>query len=327
MSQNDLIELLPTASTLNGFADDVKAGLLATPKRLSCRFFYDDHGSKIFEEICALPEYYLTRAEQEILKTNANQIAARLPADTTLLELGSGSAIKTRILIEALIGQQGILQFVPIDISPTILEQSARELQQHYPKLEVNPVAAEYREGLVRARQLVSGPKLILWLGSNIGNFERDDAARFLSQVGRCMSRDDLLLVGVDLRKDKLVLETAYDDPAGVTARFNLNILNRINRDLGGTFDLSRFRHEAIYNDDEGRVEMYLVSDVPQNVSIERLNWSVEIGMDEAIHTENSYKYSLAEIDRLAERSGLSLAEQWFDNRGQFSLNMFSAVD
>ena len=324
---NELIDLTSSAPALDGFAEDVRTGLSATPKRLSCRFFYDVYGSKIFEEICALPEYYLTRAEQEILEANAGEIAARFQGDVTLLELGSGSARKTRVLIEALIEQQEYLQFVPIDISPTILEQSSRDLQEYYPNLEVNPVAAEYREGLARAHQLVSGPKLILWLGSNIGNFGRGEAALLIESIKQYMSANDRLLVGIDLRKDKNVLEAAYDDVQGVTARFNLNILNRINRDLGGTFDSKRFRHEAIYNEEEGRVEMYLVSDTMQVVHIADLDCTVRFDQDERIHTENSYKYSLAEIEQLARSAGLRIQEQSFDERHRFSLNLLAIAN
>ncbi len=325
--RNELIDLTPSAPALDGFAEDVRAGLSATPKRLSCRFFYDVYGSKIFEEICALPEYYLTRAEQEILEVNAGKIAARCQSAITLLELGSGSARKTRVLIEALIEQQGFLQFVPIDISPTILEQSSRDLRDYYPNLEVTPVAAEYREGLGRAHQLVSGPKLILWLGSNVGNFGRGEAALFIESIRQFMSADDRLMVGIDLRKDKNVLEAAYDDVSGVTARFNLNILNRINRDLGGTFDSKTFRHEAIYNEEEGRVEMYLVSDTIQVVNIADLDCTVRFDQNERIHTENSYKYSYAEIEQLARSGGLRLQEQWFDELHQFSLNLLAKAN
>ena len=321
----DPIDLTPTPAP-GGFADDVKAGLSAAPKRLSCRFFYDGYGSSLFEEICALPEYYLTRAEQEILEANAEEIAARFQRDVTLLELGSGSAIKTRVLIEALSQRQDCLQFVPIDISPNALEQSSRDLRGFYPDLEVTPVAAEYRQGFARAHQLVSGTKLILWLGSNIGNFERDEAALFLKSLRQSMSPDDRLLVGIDLRKDGKVLEAAYDDASGVTARFNLNILNRINRELGGTFDATRFRHEAVYDEDEGRVEMYLVSDRIQFVNIADLECTIRFGREERIHTENSYKYSVAEVEQLARSGGLHLEKQWIDDGHRFSLNLLACV-
>ena len=327
MSSDDTAEVIAAAPGLNGFAADVKTGLAGATKRLSCRFFYDGHGSKIFEEICALPEYYLARAEQEILEDYAYDIVGRFSICLTLLELGSGSATKTRVLIEALLAHQGHLQFVPIDISPTILRQSSDDLRDRYPKLEIHPVAAEYREGLARAHQMVSGPLLILWLGSNIGNFEREEAANFLRALCQCMSKDDRLLIGIDLRKDKTVLEAAYDDADGVTARFNLNILNRINRDLGGTFNAKSFRHEAIYNEELGRVEMYLVSDADQNVHISDLGCTVSFEQEEEIHTENSYKYSLAEIDQLAQCGGLCIEDQWLDRRYRFSLNLFATAD
>src|SRR5262249_49708141 len=195
------------------------------------------------EAICDLPEYYLTRAEREILATRADELAARFPPGITLVELGSGNASKTRLIIEALLRRQDRLGYVPIDICRTVLEESALELLRDYSNLEVAAVAAEYRQGLEYVRKETSGPKLILWLGSNVGNFDRAEAADFLRSVRAAMNRADRLLMGVDLRKDRSTLEPAYDDSQGVTAQFNLNLLARINRDLGGHFDLEAFRH------------------------------------------------------------------------------------
>ena len=294
----------------------------ASPKRLSCRFFYDRDGSRLFELICDLPEYYLTRTEHRILQERAVQIVCQAPVDTTLVELGSGSAVKTRVLIEAFLERRGRLLFAAVDISPTALEESSVELLDLYPNLQVLTVAAEYRQGLDRLRETLSGPKLILFLGSNIGNFERPDAVRFLKLVRSTLTPPDRLLVGIDLRKDREVLEAAYDDPRGITARFNQNILARINRELGGRFDLETFRHRAIYNGEEGRVEMFLVSTCAQKVAIEDLGMEVGFAEGEAIHSENSYKYSTAEIDELAAASGLAIQSQWFDGDRRFSLNL-----
>jgi len=306
------------------FAEEVERGLTAPSKRLPCRFFYDGQGSLLFEEICALPEYYLTRTERQILCENADEIAGLFPREIALVELGSGSAAKTRLLIEAFLRRHTTLRYLPIDISPTILEESSLELLRAYPRLEVVAVAAEYQEGLVRLRSETGRPKLILWLGSNVGNLDRDEAARFLSSVRESMAEEDRMLVGVDLRKERSILERAYDDSRGVTARFNLNVLARINRELGGRFDLARFRHRAVYNESMGRVEMYLDSLVDQRVRIEALDREIPFAAGEAIHTENSYKYSRGEIAELADAAGLRVERGWSDEAGHFSLNLLS---
>jgi L-histidine N-alpha-methyltransferase len=309
---------------LAAFARDVRAGLTARPKRLSCCYFYDAEGSLLFEEICELPEYYLPRAEREILQAHAPGIVARFPGGVTLVELGSGNAAKTRLLIEACLTRQPSLQYVPVDICRTVLEDSSRELLRDYPTLEIVAVAGEYREGLRRLNTPAGLPKLILWLGSNVGNFDRAEAAEFLRQVRETMAPADRLLVGIDLRKDRARLENAYDDPRGVTARFNLNLLTRINRELGGHFEPAMFRHRAEYNDAMGRVEMYLDSLCRQHVAIDRLDATVPFEQGEAIHTENSYKYSPAEIVTLAAAAGLRLEAQWFDGERRFSENLLS---
>lgn len=308
----------------NDLAREVEAGLTASPKRLPCRFFYDHEGSLLFEAICELPEYYLTRTEKEILLEQAADIAARFSQDPTLVELGSGSAAKTRFLIEAFLHRYGAVRYVPVDISHTMLRESSLALLQEYPNLEIVAVAGEYHDGLRQLQAAAAGPKLILWLGSNIGNFERAEAATFLRRVKEAMTADDRLLVGIDLRKDRAVLERAYDDSQGVTAQFNLNILARINRELGGHFDLEAFRHRAVYDEEIGRVEMYLVSTRAQQVSIDRLGLEVQFASGEAIHTENSYKYSFAEIDALASAAGLSTKCQWLDAGRRFSVNLFA---
>jgi dimethylhistidine N-methyltransferase len=310
-------------SHLEDFACDVAAGLARIPKQLSCRYFYDREGSHLFEQICDLPEYYLTRAEAEVLRQRAGEVSSRLAAGTTLVELGSGSAAKTRLLIEALLSRQESLRYVPVDISRSMLEETARILLETYPGLEITAIAGEYGDGLRQLRAMPEDPKLILWLGSNVGNFERPDAAAFLRATRETMRTRDRLLVGIDLRKDPGVLEPAYDDSRGVTARFNLNLLARINRELGGHFDLAAFRHRAVYDEEIGRIEMYLVSTRPQRVAIDGLGLQVPFAAGESIHTENSYKYSIAEIEALAEAAGLQTEARWFDAGDRFSLNLF----
>jgi dimethylhistidine N-methyltransferase len=308
------------------FARDVRAGLTASPKRLSCCYFYDQEGSLLFEAICDLPEYYVTRAEEEVLRAHAGEVVAGLPPPVCLVELGSGTSSKTRLLIEELLRRQGSLLYVPLDICRVVLEDSARELLRDYAGLEVLAVAAEYREGLRHLAAEGARSRLILWLGSNVGNFGRDEAAAFLRRVRETMTAADRLLLGVDLRKDRAVLEPAYDDARGVTAEFNRNLLGRINRELGGHFDLSGFRHRAFYDDEAGRVEMHLVSERAQRVRIDALGLEAEFAAGEAVHTENSYKYSLAEIDALASAAGLRPEARWADAAGRFSVNLLAPL-
>lgn len=306
------------------FTRDVAEGLMASPKRLPCCYFYDGYGSALFESICALPEYYLTRAEAAILEAYCDEIAASVPPSAILYELGSGSAVKTRFLIESLLGRQPTLRYVPMDICPDVLEESSQELLRAFPALEILAVAAEYREALAYVRSDEEHPKLILWLGSNIGNCDRVEAANFLGHVGRSMTTEDRLLVGIDLRKSRAKLEAAYDDSRGVTAAFNRNLLVRINRELGGHFDPTTFRHRAIYDEVVGRIEMYLVSEHVQQVAIDHLGLVISFAAEETIHTENSYKYSRQEIRDLATAAGLKLCRQWFDVECRFSLNLFA---
>ena len=332
MKQDDLADAIaPAAERLvlvetgaglaSDFAADVRAGLTARRKRLSCRYLYDAAGSALFEEICDLPEYYLTRAELSILEARADAIVSGCARDAALVELGSGSARKTRTLIDAMLRRRDVLRYVPIDISRAMLLESARELVAGYPTLEVHAIAAEYRAGLRLLRRQRAQPKLVLWLGSNVGNFGRAEAARFLRGVRAALTDRDRLLMGVDLRKPPAVLEAAYDDAAGVTARFNLNLLGRINRELGGDFDLDAFAHRARWNPRWGRVEMHLVSRRAQRVRIRRLGLEVAFAAGEGIFTESSYKYSLDEIERLARASGFVVEEHWLDAQRRFSLN------
>jgi dimethylhistidine N-methyltransferase len=316
-----------SSTRLAGFARDVRQGLTEHPKHLPCCYFYDGEGSFLFDEICQLPEYYLTRAEHEILEARTGELLAQLPAPLTLVELGSGSAAKTRLLIEALLNRQPTLRYIPIDICRAMVEESSRQLLKEYPGLEILAIAAEYREGLHHLRALGTGPKLILWLGSNVGNLHRSEAERFLQEVATVMTPSDFLQLGIDLRKDGAVLERAYDDSQGVTADFNLNLLARINRELGGHFDLDAFQHRAIYSEGPGRVEMYLVSKKEQRVRIDHLDREISLDAGEAIHTENSYKYSLAEIGSLAAAAGLRIASQWLDTQHRFSVNLLAPAD
>lgn len=302
------------------FARDVAEGLRSVPRRLGCQYLYDEEGSLLFEEICELPEYYLTRAEREILRRHRAAIVARTAPGTILVEFGSGNASKTKRLIEEMLARDGRVHYVPVDISATVLDESARALLADLPGLFVTAVAGEYGAG-VELLEGMTKPKLVLWLGSNIGNLDRREAKEFLSRVGEQLGPSDGLLVGIDLRKDRSVLERAYDDARGVTARFNKNLLLRMNRELGADFDPQKFDHRVRYHEQEGRVEMSLVSRCRQQVCIRSIGLEVTLEKDEAIHTEDSYKYSLAEIDELVGAAGLVLRDRWLDSGQRFSVN------
>ncbi|MDP6980914.1 MAG: L-histidine N(alpha)-methyltransferase [Myxococcota bacterium] len=317
-----LIEPL-THVEMPSFEDEVRAGLKDRPRSLPCRFFYDEVGSKIFEEICDLDEYYLTRVERSILVSRAMDIARAVPFGSSLVELGSGSAEKTRLLIDALLARQGALRFVPIDISRSALVESSQALLLDHPTLDIVAICAEYDSGLAALDGAAHTPRLILWLGSSVGNLHKPQAADFLSRVRDKMGAKDRLLIGIDLRKERTVLERAYDDAQGVTARFNKNLLTRVNRELGGNFDLSGFRFRAHYDEVSGAVESSLVSLRDQEVDVAALSLQAAFSEGETIHTENSYKYSLDEIDTLAERSGMQSETRWLDDGERYSLNLF----
>jgi dimethylhistidine N-methyltransferase len=310
------------------FAADVRDGLTKRNKQLSCRYLYDATGSALFEDICKLPEYYLTRAEQEILDGNAGEILESCPRDAALVELGSGSSTKTRTIIEAALARhtsESYVRYVPIDISRSMLEESSRALVADYAGLEITAIAAEYRAGL-RWLERQTDPKLLLWLGSNVGNFGRGEAARFLRSVRATMTARDRLLMGVDLRKSRAVLEAAYDDAAGVTARFSLNLLSRINRELGGDFDVKAFAHRARWHERLGRIEIRLESLKEQTVHLAKLRLDVPFRAGERIYTESSYKYSFAEIERLARAAGMVVERRWLDGARRFSVNLLAPV-
>ena len=324
---------LSRAETDSGgdFASDVREGLSAERKHLPPKYFYDQLGSQLFDAICLLPEYYLTRAEDEILARHASEIVEAVGGEhITLLELGSGSAIKTQLIIEAILKRQADLLYIPVDISASALETSARVLLQSFPTLRIAAYASDYDGALTRLRQSVEDGErvLSLFLGSNIGNFERDEARRFLRALRNNVLRaGDALLLGADLKKDARVLEAAYDDALGVTAAFNLNVLARINREFGADFDLRSFKHIALYDEAQGRIEIYILSKHAQVVKIRGLQMSVAFKEGERIHTENSHKYAPAELSHLASLAGFTCTRTWLDHAGQFSSNLFIAKD
>lgn len=303
------------------FADDVRAGLTAPRKVLLPQYFYDALGSALFGAICELPEYYVTRAETEILTLRADEIARAFGAPVRLVELGSGYARKTRLLFDAVLARQESLEYAPIDIDPHVLEESARELLNTYPRLRVSAVAADFRDVSRAFAVLPSSASrtIVLFLGSTIGNLDPVDAAALLREIRSVLEPGDALFLGADLVKPLDVLEPAYDDPLGVTAAFNRNLLARINRELGGHFDLARFTHRAFFNRDASRIEMHLVSRGAQRVAIDDLRLEVDFANGEAIHTENSYKYDDAMLATLAAEGGFAVERRWSDSRGWFA--------
>jgi L-histidine N-alpha-methyltransferase len=308
------------------FARDVREGLTSNPKHLFPKYLYDALGSNLFEAICETDEYYLTRAEDEILRNNADQIISEIPGCETLIELGSGSAEKTRAIIEALMRRRHELLFIPIDISVSALEESSQALLASYPSLKIQAYAADYFQALDALKLKAGEPALVLFLGSNIGNFEPDDALNFMRAIRRVLRPEDTLLVGVDLRKDRATLEAAYNDSLGVTRAFIVNELERINRELGANFDLWAFGLRSVYNEAAGRVEVYLESLRKQSVRIDGLDLTIQFAQGERIHMENAYKYDVESLRELGSRAGFTLQRTWFDERERFSSNLFSVT-
>jgi dimethylhistidine N-methyltransferase len=305
-------------------AEDVRLGLTASPKRLPPRLFYDARGSELFEEITRLPEYYLTRTERSILERNAADIVSAAGANVKLVELGAGSASKTCILIAALLRRQMRLEYFPLDVSPAALEEAQRQLRREFKNLFVRPLVSDYTADISVIRG-ISGRKLVLYIGSSIGNFEPDEAESLLHQLRRSLAVGDALLLGTDMRKSESVLLAAYDDAQGVTAAFNRNVLARINRELGGAFNLDLFRHVAVWNPEQSRIEMHLESRCAQTAAIKALGVTLRFAPGERIHTENSYKYTPGMIASLLEAGGFTLEHTWSDERGWFTVHLARA--
>ncbi len=306
------------ADRLARFRRDVLAGLSAAPRSLPSVYFYDAWGSRLFQRIMALPEYYPTRCEREILERHGGAIAASLGGGpATVVDLGAGDGDKTAVLLSRLAGSRR-LAYAPVDVSPAALREATVRVRRKWPGVEPVPVEGEYGEGLrwLRARE-GSGTFLVLFLGGNIGNLERDQAIAFLRELRRALRPRDQVLVGIDLVKDPLLLQRAYDDPGGVTAAFNLNLLARMNRELGADFDLDGFQHRATFDPGRPAMESWLVSRRQQTATVAGRRFAFQAG--EAIHTEISCKYREQDLAHLARESGFSEVRRFLDSRRWFA--------
>ncbi|HCP01392.1 MAG: L-histidine N(alpha)-methyltransferase [Alphaproteobacteria bacterium] len=300
----------------DSFLDDVLEGLSQTQKKLSSKYFYDERGSKLFDDICELPEYYPTRTETGLLRTYAAEFAELIGANASVVEFGSGSSTKVRILLDAL---ESPAAYIPVDISREHLLESSKSLASAYPDLPVVPIAADYTRPFHLPDILGEATRVGFFPGSTIGNFSRDAAVEFLRTAASDLGADNGLLIGVDLRKDVGVLHAAYNDVAGITAAFNINVLRRVNRELGGNFDLDAFTHDARWVADQSRIEMHLVSERDQEVWVDGKCFVFAAG--ESIHTEDSHKYGIEEFHTLAAKAGWCSIRHWTDTEDLFSLH------
>jgi dimethylhistidine N-methyltransferase len=315
---------LPSPSTQisEQIASAVCEGLLSRPKWLPSWLFYDAAGSRLFDQITELPEYYVTRTERAILCDHADEIIARAAGGEALrlVELGAGSADKTRLLLSAAVERQDTVVYEPVDVSATALEEAQERIEREIPGVLVEPRVQDYTRDFTLAAPSPGERRLVLYIGSSIGNFERDEAGRLLEAVRAALVPGDGILLGVDLVKDKATLEAAYDDAAGVTAAFNRNMLIRLNRELGADFEVDAFAHRALWNPSHSRIEMHLESQSPQTVQMAALDLSVDFEAGETIHTENSHKYGPGETEGLLADAGFSPETTWTDEKGWFAV-------
>jgi dimethylhistidine N-methyltransferase len=323
MIANPLTSAPPVASVPSASSDflsDVIAGLSSEPRTLPCKYFYDERGAALFQKICELPEYYVTRTEIDILDRHRTEIASQVGPNIELIGLGTGAGTKTRILIEAL---EKPAVYMPVDISEKQLHESTALFRKVFPDLEILPVCADYLQPVALPSSRHKATRNVIYFpGSTIGNFEPDEATMFLGRIANVCRQNGGLLIGVDLQKDRHILERAYDDTEGVTAQFNLNLLTRANRELGADFDLSRWRHRVIYNSRAGRIEMHLVSEIDQTVHVAEYEFRFRSG--EQIITEFSYKYTPESFTALARRAGFEFARMWTDDARLFGVFYFT---
>jgi dimethylhistidine N-methyltransferase len=315
--------LLDQEPSSESFLDEVLLGLQQSPKSLPCKYFYDERGSRLFDKICDLDEYYLTRTELAIMDAFAPQMAEQIGPGVMLVEYGSGSSVKTRLLLDHLCN---VAAYVPVDISRKHLQQTCRNLARSYPALEVLPVCADFTIDFDLPMPRCEPTHCAVYFpGSTIGNFEPHEAEKLLSRIAPLCGAGGGLLIGVDLQKARDPLEAAYNDAEGVTAEFNLNLLRRINRELDGNFDLTRFRHLANYNAGLGRIEIYLQSLHDQVVTV--AGSAFRLNVDELICTEHSHKYTVDGFAQMAAKAGLTLRKQWTDDEQHFAVLHFVVSD
>jgi L-histidine Nalpha-methyltransferase len=322
MTAHPLTALQPASAPPPATSDlrsDVIAGLSSDPRALPCKYFYDERGTALFQKICELPEYYVTRTEIDILSRHHAEIASQIGPNVELIGLGTGAGTKTRILIKAL---EKPAAYIPVDISEKQLRKSTASFQKIFPKLEILPVCADYLQPVVLPSPRHKPARNVVYFpGSTIGNFEPNEALEFLRRIANVSGRGGGLLIGVDLQKDQNVIEAAYNDKDGVTAQFNLNLLAHINREIGANFDLSRWQHCAIYNSKAGRIEMYLISATDQTVRIQDQQFHFRAG--EKILTEHSYKHTPEGFIALAGQAGFDFVKFWTDDARLFGVFYF----
>ena len=301
------------------FAEEIALSLKHQPRAISPKYFYDNLGSELFDRICNLPEYYPYNCESSILKKIAKNLTPHLTSNVRLVELGSGSSTKTRLLIDALLKNQEYVEYFPIDISDVLIE-SAKKLCDDYKTLHVTGIIDTYENGLDFIEHYDDKPNLITFLGSSFGNFNEEDGNNFLKKIHDLMKSTDYFLIGLDMKKNNDILFKAYNDTKDLTAKFNLNVLERINKELGADFITSQFAHKAYYNESKGRIEMYLHSLSDQTVTIPKAGISIQLSENELIHTENSHKFTISQIDSMFEEVGLDIVQIWFDTKKYFGL-------
>lgn len=309
----------PPDEATTAFAADVIEGLKANPKRLPPKYFYDETGSRLFERITMQPEYYPTRTELGILRQHASDIAQLLPARGALIEFGSGSSKKARLVLRA---SPHLSAYVPVDISAEFLHEEAALLRTDFPALTIAPIAADFVKPFTLPPSVGALPRAGFFPGSTIGNFEPHQACAFLRHAGSMLGRGAVLIIGVDLVKDRAILNAAYNDDAGITAQFNRNVLSRINRELAADFDVAAFEHHAFFNRELSRIEMHLASIKRQKVKV--CGETIEFRAGETIHTENSYKYTIESFGALARGSGWTPLKHWSDPDRYFSVHALS---
>ena len=321
-----VLDIMEKSDAREDFRADVELGLSSSPKSIPPKYFYDEQGSRLFEQITRLEAYYPTRTEASILSDHGLEVIDAMGEAVTIVELGSGSSTKTRLLLDILAHRQQRVDYIPIDISPTVVTRFGEQLLADYPMLHIRGLICDYHQALDALKEEPGQRRLFLFLGSSLGNYHPHQATELLQEIRAAMADHDRLLLGLDLKKDPEVLHLAYNDPEGVTAAFNLNLLERINRELEGRFELERFAHKALYNLEEGRIEMYLESMMHQLIPIKAMGRSFSFRQGETIHTENSYKFDRQRLENILGQCDLKIERQFLDHRQWFSVNLIAPL-